>query len=563
VTRKARTLFRGMCAASMVGGLVLWLVVFAGSGASARPATRAASPELLDTLTTSATQNAPTVGTVSLEAGTQYTLVVSGTMTRSSSSGSYAYDALYCITNTVQSYGCMLSPPNRDRTPAIVVGTDTGHLGTIDAFEQPGSAPTCSINCPGPQGYNANNVYTVPFYPPTTGPLQAGWVGAFVPGQFQEFDSGTITIRIYREPGARISALTGKKVEVQVAGGPWQPATAGMTLHVGDRIHSGWKSSAMLTFPDGSTMEIDPMALVSLEKLKPNLGYRGFRVRVLLRLGEVGAQVQKIAGAASDFEVRTPTLTTSSRGTIWSVLYDGSATIVSVHTDKVAVTPNRGSTVVVPAGREVAGTATSVGPLMPIGKAGVPPGSVGPARAVALLSEAIANGVATCNVSPYGTGLKPTAHGWNAIVAIVGSPSGNASWTIAGTRVRPVNKLAKRIAAGCPGGSSSGPPNLTGLWVNKAATTSPPWQLTTSHGRQALDAAWTGGPGHTGLRGSFHGSLRHVNRAYVYEGSFHVTEAGVGVHGTMSFTIDNANQVEINFQANGGNPQHYTFVRVS
>ncbi|MGH3610630.1 MAG: hypothetical protein ACRDRD_21460, partial [Pseudonocardiaceae bacterium] len=111
-------------------------------------------------------------------------------------------------------------------------------------------------------------------------------------------------------------------------------------------------------------------------------------------------------------------------------------------------------------------------------------------------------------------------------------------------------------------GVRSVPPNISGGWVNKAApNSSPPWQLTASSDLQTLDATWTGGPGHTGLHGTFHGSLTMLNRAYAYTGSFNVTEGGGSVNGAMTVAIDNANQVEITLQPSGGQPQHYTFIR--
>ena len=109
--------------------------------------------------------------------------------------------------------------------------------------------------------------------------------------------------------------------------------------------------------------------------------------------------------------------------------------------------------------------------------------------------------------------------------------------------------------------STSGPPATTGSWVNKQAPTAgPPWQLSASNGQQTLDATWTGGAGHTGLRGSFHGSLAQPNGTDAYAGTFNVTEAGTTVTGA-TFTIDHANQIEIDLQPTGRPPIHYTFVR--
>jgi hypothetical protein len=220
-----------------------------------------------------------------------------------------------------------------------------------------------------------------------------------------------------------------------------------MTLRQGDRIHTGWKSGATLVFPDGSTVAVKPMTMMSIDRVET--GPSGETVKVVVRLGEVTVDVKRSLGSSRDFEVKTPTSTTSSRGTVFSVLYDGDATIVSVRQGTVAVKPNSGPSVDVTAGREVSSTARTVSKRVAIGKAGAPPGSVGPARAVRLLTSALAKGFKACKVDADSIVLKRSGRGWRATVKIVGARRGSAVWTITGTKVRAANALAKRIAAGC------------------------------------------------------------------------------------------------------------------
>ncbi len=146
-----------------------------------------------------------------------------------------------------------------------------------------------------------------------------------------------------------------------------------------------------------------------------------------------------------------------------------------------------------------------------------------------------------------GTPLRSVV-GSNLALGIVRSPNDTAG-----------GQLSVVFNHGTP---TAGPPDITGSWANKQApTVGPPWQLTTSNGRQTLDATWTGGPGHGGLRGSFHGSLTAAN---AYTGTFRVTEASTVVTGTATFTIESASQIEIDLQPSGGGArQQYTFVRTS
>ena len=239
-----------------------------------------------------------------------------------------------------------------------------------------------------------------------------------------------------------LSGIQGTKVEVQLGGGGWAPAADGLKLKPGDRIHTGWKSRVVVNV-GGHSVALEPMTLFEIQQIGAN-GDTTF-----LKLGEVNAQVHRITGAAGDFKVKTPTTTASIRGTVFSVLYDGAATIVSVTQGSVNVKPNSGPALTVTAGHEVASTASSAGPLLPIGKAGAPPGSVGPGKAVALLTAALARNFAACKTNAYSAALKPSKNGWRAMLTIVGSKKGTAIWTISGLKIAPANPLAKKIAAGC------------------------------------------------------------------------------------------------------------------
>lgn len=127
-------------------------------------------------------------------------------------------------------------------------------------------------------------------------------------------------------PPAKLVALVGK-VEVQRGAAPWEPAAKDMALAEGDHIHTGWKGHATVGFPDGSVVELQPMSLAAIEKTAFTEGGVS-RGRILLRLGEVQAQIQKLPGSRGDFQVRTPTTTASVRGThIQRISYDvGSGT---------------------------------------------------------------------------------------------------------------------------------------------------------------------------------------------------------------------------------------------
>jgi FecR-like protein len=270
--------------------------------------------------------------------------------------------------------------------------------------------------------------------------------------------SGSFTVAI-SGPGAACGDCVTvgqlqRKVEVQRAEAGWEPATVGMKLVRGDRVHTGFKASVVLTFPDGSRLQVGDMALIQINDV--GLGPQGgIRARLFLKTGEVTAEVNRSTGASGDFQVKTPTTTASVRGTVFSVRFDGSATTVAVTKSSVQVTANNGATATVPAGMETRSTATSVAVPAPIGH-GFTSGGLSDIQAIARLSGSIAKGLSRCKLGVVSNRLSPVTGGWSIGLVIVGAnqgeaakPKGTASFRLAGTRVRPGNKLARRIVAGC------------------------------------------------------------------------------------------------------------------
>ena len=253
----------------------------------------------------------------------------------------------------------------------------------------------------------------------------------------------------------RLSGLTGK-VQVQLNSGAWFSVTGAQAVAVkpGDKIHTGFKSSVTLTFPNGSTVTVGPMSLYLVQQLQ----YQNGQLKAVssVKLGEVAATVNRLSGAASDFIVRTPTATASVRGTRFSVFYDpvGHATIVATQLHAVYVTPSRAGakSVLVPAGKEVEVSAAGVSALAAAGKAD-PHGGIDRLRAVDGVLALIGRTATKCNISvarDVGAGGLPSgASTWIVTVPLQGSAAGSSSWAVTNGSVSARNAIAKRIAAGC------------------------------------------------------------------------------------------------------------------
>lgn len=157
-----------------------------------------------------------------------------------------------------------------------------------------------------------------------------------------------------------------RKVEVSRNEGAWEPATKGMKLLPGDRIHTGFKAVCGVKFPDGSALEVKPMSLVLLQKLQDGDGGR-LKSRVWLRLGEVSAQVNRSSGAAADFNVKTPTSTASVRGTVINRIcyHAGVGTVVEMGNRGLLSVGNARGRVALPRNQATQATHTEDAPTTP------------------------------------------------------------------------------------------------------------------------------------------------------------------------------------------------------
>ena len=259
------------------------------------------------------------------------------------------------------------------------------------------------------------------------------------------------------DDGLRVTvANPQRKVELQRNESGWEPAAAGVQLRNGDRVHTGFKAGVTLNFPDGSRLHIGPMTLLQIRNISRGPGGEGaVFARLLLKTGEVTAQVNRSTGARGDFQVKTPTTTASVRGTKFSVAYDGTATTVAVTESSVDVTSNNGATVTVAAGQETRSTATTVAPPVPIGE-GFKSGGLSSAKALARVNGKLAGGLTRCKFGVVSNRLAPITGGWSATFVIVrakqgiaAKPKGTARFRLKGKRLSAGNALARKIAKGC------------------------------------------------------------------------------------------------------------------
>jgi hypothetical protein len=106
---------------------------------------------------------------------------------------------------------------------------------------------------------------------------------------------------------ATLSILAGIVQHVPAGGGQPQAAQDGMNLALGDRILTGPKSLALVTFLDGSTLTVHPDADIAVQHAA--FSATQSTVRVKLNLGTVWARVVRLADPQSHFSLESNTAT--------------------------------------------------------------------------------------------------------------------------------------------------------------------------------------------------------------------------------------------------------------
>jgi hypothetical protein len=253
-------------------------------------------------------------------------------------------------------------------------------------------------------------------------------------------------------------------VEIVRADGTTCKAKPGDELGERDRIRTGYKSEVTLDFGGKATVIVEEMTDFRLSVFKTG---DITDVELWLKAGGVAAQVTRDVAAPTSFRVKSPTVTASVRGTVFSVGYDPrtGVSIVDVTKNTVDVLPTKGLSatpprsrlpeVTVRAGKEVLVSASKESPLAAIGRAGVPAGQLSRPAAVALVERAVSKNRSRCGLKATGISAVAGPHGWTVSIQVATrAGAGWAAWTITGRKLTPANPLARRITAGCAGAAA-------------------------------------------------------------------------------------------------------------
>lgn len=162
-------------------------------------------------------------------------------------------------------------------------------------------------------------------------------------------DTGTSTT----EPPSELTLLSiaeGQVLVMKSGNANWIEAEMGTTVELGDTLRAGGDSRAVITFFEGSTIELEAGAEVEVLELGIAEDTGSTIIRLKQIIGNTVSRVQKLADANSSYEVETPTAIAAVRGSIMFVrVRDDGTTAVGNGEGNVSVT-GQGEEVLLPEG---------------------------------------------------------------------------------------------------------------------------------------------------------------------------------------------------------------------
>jgi hypothetical protein len=237
------------------------------------------------------------------------------------------------------------------------------------------------------------------------------------------------------------------------AAGVWCDVTKDMVLKQGDEISCDPDGSVTLAFADNSTVVLHNTTQLKIASFFTEGGV--VRTEILLKMGEVAAQVNKSEATKSDFRIQTQAGAGTTRGTTFNTFYDpGSrSAIFSTYEGTLEVDPAaRGlPTRLVGAGKEVEVTPRHITALAAIGKAGAR-GGVNRLTARDRVLKVIARHQDACKTTTPRTNafsVEPGPAGWRVGVKLSGKLRGTSRWTVRHGRVAAANAIARKLKRSC------------------------------------------------------------------------------------------------------------------
>lgn len=120
-------------------------------------------------------------------------------------------------------------------------------------------------------------------------------------------------------PSSLLTVLAGI-ADVAKRSAPFLPAADETVLAFDDRVRTRERSNALITFFDGSTIELEPLAEIHVDEVAP-LANGAITIRMTQAVGRSWSAVARSIHPASRYEIRTPAAAIATRGTGFEARY--------------------------------------------------------------------------------------------------------------------------------------------------------------------------------------------------------------------------------------------------
>src|SRR4030042_3996065 len=113
-----------------------------------------------------------------------------------------------------------------------------------------------------------------------------------------------------------MSTITGEVSVLKAGATEWREASPGMALEPGDRIKTGAGSNAIITFFEGSTVELTADTEISVSELGVVGATDSTVIKLWQEVGKTTNRVEKLVDPASRYEIETPAGAAVVRGSV-------------------------------------------------------------------------------------------------------------------------------------------------------------------------------------------------------------------------------------------------------
>jgi hypothetical protein len=171
--------------------------------------------------------------------------------------------------------------------------------------------------------------------------------------------AGVFVGTLFAEAGPlKLASMTGNVMVKIDPAAEWMKAEVGQTLNQKDSIKTDSDASAILEFPDKSSLSLNKNTEISIEELVWDSVQQ--KVGVKMTKGELRTVIDKVS-KPSQFRIKTPTAICGARGTVFYVVVDGNDTRVFVTEGSIDFSNiGSGDTFVVVEGMTSLSTATGI-----------------------------------------------------------------------------------------------------------------------------------------------------------------------------------------------------------